>query len=152
MRPGITGLSVEQVAVHKSSTSEEELRRTGPGDTDRSRSFRQQVPYPLQIIWTREQDIPGHGSLQPLAISNRPPAAGLGRGKAPGGSGSIAPTRKNVQTLLRRRRLGREGKLDKMAVEWAGNALCDSQATSGVLWIQATIRGQVVNWWAAARP
>ena len=84
------------------SSHRRRIRAQAPGGHDRAgRSFAKQVPYPLKIIWTREQDI-RHDRFRPCYLDRL--AAGSGRARPALG---LDPSHHvgNGQTLLRRRRL-----------------------------------------------
>jgi isoquinoline 1-oxidoreductase beta subunit len=141
----ITGLPVEKVALHNHLIGGGFGRRLQADTIEQAVRFANQVPYPLKIIWTREQDI-RHDRFRPCYLDRL--AAGLDEDGRP----SVWTHRTTSGTV--RRYFDEdgwpEGKLDKDAVEGAWDSPYALPAIR-VDWIRHDPPVKL-NWWRGVGP
>src|ERR1700681_1118491 len=141
----ITGLPVEKVALHNHLLGGGFGRRLQADTIEQAVRFAKQVPYPLKIIWTREQDI-RHDRFRPCYLDRL--AAGLDEHGRP----SVWTHRTTSGTV--RRYFDEdgwpEGKLDKDAVEGAWDSPYALPAIR-VDWIRHDPPVKL-NWWRGVGP
>jgi isoquinoline 1-oxidoreductase beta subunit len=141
----ITGLPVDKVALHNHLIGGGFGRRLQADTIEQAVRFAKQVPYPLKIIWTREQDI-RHDRFRPCYLDRL--AAGLDEHGRP----SVWTHRTTSGTV--RRYFDEdgwpEGKLDKDAVEGAWDSPYALPAIR-VDWIRHDPPVKL-NWWRGVGP
>ncbi|MEH2546096.1 isoquinoline 1-oxidoreductase beta subunit [Bradyrhizobium sp. AZCC 2262] len=141
----ITGLPVDKVTLRNHLVGGGFGRRLQADTIEQAVRFAKQVPYPLKIIWTREQDI-RHDRFRPCYLDRL--AAGLDEHGRP----SVWTHRTTSGTVRRYFDEGGwpEGKLDKDAVEGAW----DSPYALPVIrvdWIRHDPPVKL-NWWRGVGP
>jgi isoquinoline 1-oxidoreductase subunit beta len=141
----ITGLPVDKVALHNHLIGGGFGRRLQADTIEQAVRFAKQVPYPLKIIWTREQDI-RHDRFRPCYLDRL--AAGLDEQGRP----SVWTHRTTSGTV--RRYFDEdgwpEGKLDKDAVDGAWDSPYAFPAIR-VDWIRHDPPVKL-NWWRGVGP
>jgi isoquinoline 1-oxidoreductase beta subunit len=141
----ITGLPVDKVALHNQLIGGGFGRRLQADTIEQAVHFAKQVPYPLKIIWTREQDI-RHDRFRPCYLDRL--AAGLDEQGRP----SVWTHRTTSGTV--RRYFAEdgwpEGKLDKDAVDGAWDSPYAFPAIQ-VDWIRDDPPVKL-NWWRGVGP
>jgi isoquinoline 1-oxidoreductase subunit beta len=141
----ITGLPVDKVTLHNHLIGGGFGRRLQADTIEQAVRFAKQVPYPLKIIWTREQDI-RHDRFRPCYLDRL--AAGLDEQGKP----SVWTHRTTSGTV--RRYFDEdgwpEGKLDKDAVEGAWDSPYAFPAIR-VEWIRHDPPVKL-NWWRGVGP
>jgi isoquinoline 1-oxidoreductase subunit beta len=141
----ITGLPVDKVTLHNHLIGGGFGRRLQADTIEQAVRFAKQVPYPLKIIWTREQDI-RHDRFRPCYLDRL--EAGLDEQGRP----SVWTHRTTSGTV--RRHFDEdgwpEGKLDKDAVEGASDSPYAFPAIR-VDWIRHDPPVKL-NWWRGVGP
>ena len=141
----ITGLPVDKVTLHNHLIGGGFGRRLQADTIEQAVRFAKQVPYPLKIIWTREQDI-RHDRFRPCYLDKL--AAGLDEQGRP----SVWTHRTTSGTV--RRYFDEdgwpEGKLDKDAVDGAWDSPYAFPAIR-VDWIRHDPPVKL-NWWRGVGP
>jgi isoquinoline 1-oxidoreductase subunit beta len=141
----ITGLPVDRVALHNHLLGGGFGRRLQADTIEQAVRFAKQVPYPLKVIWTREQDI-RHDRFRPCYLDRL--AAGLDEHGRP----SVWTHRTTSGTV--RRYFDEdgwpEGKLDKDAVDGAWDSPYTFRAIR-VDWIRHDPPVKL-NWWRGVGP
>jgi isoquinoline 1-oxidoreductase beta subunit len=141
----ITGLPIDKVALHNHLIGGGFGRRLQADTIEQAVRFAKQVPYPLKIIWTREQDI-RHDRFRPCYLDRL--AAGLDEQGRP----SVWTHRTTSGTV--RRYFDEdgwpEGKLDKDAVDGAWDSPYAFPAIR-VDWVRHDPPVKL-NWWRGVGP
>jgi isoquinoline 1-oxidoreductase subunit beta len=142
---GITGLPIDKVTIYNHLIGGGFGRRLQTDTIEQAVRFAKQVPYPLKIIWTREQDI-RHDRFRPCYFDRL--AAGLNEK----GSPSAWTHRTTSGTVRRYFQEGGwpEGKLDKDAVDGAWDSPYAFPAIR-VDWIRHDPPVKL-NWWRGVGP
>jgi isoquinoline 1-oxidoreductase subunit beta len=141
----ITGLPVDKVALHNHLLGGGFGRRLQADTIEQAVRFAKQVPYPLQIIWTREQDI-RHDRFRPCYLDRL--IAGLDEQGRP-----LAWIHRTTSGTVRRyfdENGWPEGKLDKDAVDGAWDSPYAFPAIK-VDWIRHDPPVKL-NWWRGVGP
>jgi isoquinoline 1-oxidoreductase subunit beta len=141
----ITGLPIEKVVLHNHLIGGGFGRRLQADTIEQAVRFAKQVPYPLKVIWTREQDI-RHDRFRPSYLDRL--TAGLDDQGKP-----IAWTHRTTSGTVRRyfdENGWPEGKLDKDAVDGAWDSPYAFPAIR-VDWIRHDPPVKL-NWWRGVGP
>ncbi|QIG98102.1 xanthine dehydrogenase family protein molybdopterin-binding subunit [Bradyrhizobium sp. 6(2017)] len=141
----ITGLPVEKVALHNHLIGGGFGRRLQADTIEQAVRFAKQVPYPLKIIWTREQDI-RHDRFRPCYLDRL--SASLDEQGRP--SAWIHRTTSGTVRRYFDENGWPEGKLDKDAVEGAWDSPYAFPAIR-VEWIRHDPPVKL-NWWRGVGP
>ena len=141
----ITGLPVDKVTLHNHLIGGGFGRRLQADTIEQAVRFAKQVPYPLKIIWTREQDI-RHDRFRPCYLDRL--AAGLDERGRP-----LVWTHRTTSGTVRRyfdEDGWPEGKLDKDAVDGAWDSPYAFPAIR-VDWVRHDPPVKL-NWWRGVGP
>jgi len=141
----ITGLPLEKVIIHNHLVGGGFGRRLAGDTIEQAVAFAKQVPYPLKIVWTREQDI-RHDHFRPTYHDRI--TAGLDEKGLP-----VAWTHRVTSGTVRQyfdEGGWPEGKLDKDSVEGAADTPYDLPVAR-VDWIRKNSPIKL-NWWRGVGP